>query len=60
VDNRKLNDVTKEDCFLLSKIDDTLDTLTRGKWFSTLNLKHSYWQEALHLNNKMKTAFSTG
>jgi hypothetical protein len=31
VDYRKLNDVTKKDCFPLPSIDDTLDTLAGAK-----------------------------
>jgi hypothetical protein len=52
VDYRRLNDVTKKDCFSLSSIDDTLDTLAGAKWFSTLDLKSGYWQVVLHPNNK--------
>jgi hypothetical protein len=44
----------------LSRINDTLDTLAGAKWFSTLDLKSSYWQVDLHLDDKEKTAFSTG
>ena len=39
VDYRKLNDVTKKDSYPLPRIDDTLDTLSGSKWFSTLDLK---------------------
>ncbi|GFX74184.1 hypothetical protein TNCV_2912171 [Trichonephila clavipes] len=39
VDYRKLNDVTKKDSYPLPRIDDTLDTLSGHKWFSTLDLK---------------------
>jgi hypothetical protein len=60
VDYRKLNDVTKKDCFPLPRIDDTLDTLEGTKWFSTLDLKSGYWQVALHPDDREKTAFSTG
>jgi hypothetical protein len=43
VDYRKLNDVTKKDCFPLPRIDDTLNTLAGAKWFSTLDL----WRGAI-------------
>jgi hypothetical protein len=59
VDDRKLNDVTKEGCFPLSCIDNTLDTLAGAKWFSTLDPKSGYWQVEVHPNEKEKTAFST-
>jgi hypothetical protein len=39
VDYRRLNDVTKKGCFPLPRIDDTLDTLAGGKWFSVLDMK---------------------
>ncbi|GFU85610.1 hypothetical protein TNCV_1719011 [Trichonephila clavipes] len=42
VDYRKLNDVTKKDSYPLPRIDDTLDTLSGHKWFSTLDLKSGY------------------
>jgi hypothetical protein len=52
VDYRKLNDVTRKDCFPLPRIDDTLDTLAGAKWFSTLDLKSGYWQLDLHMDDK--------
>ncbi|GFW66577.1 retrovirus-related Pol polyprotein from transposon 412 [Trichonephila clavipes] len=48
VDYRKLNDVTKKDSYPLPRIDDTLDTLSGHKWFSTLDLKSGYWQVEIH------------
>jgi hypothetical protein len=60
VDYRKLNDVTKKDCFPLPRIDDTFYTLAGAQWFSTIDLKSGYWQVALHPDDKEKTAFSTG
>jgi hypothetical protein len=60
VDYRKLNDVTKKDCFPIPRIDDTLDTLAGANWFSTLDLKSGYWQVDVHPDDKEKTAISTG
>jgi hypothetical protein len=60
VDYRKLNNVTKKDCFPLPRRDDTLDTLAGAKWFSTFDLKSGYWQVDVHPDDKGKTAFSTG
>jgi hypothetical protein len=36
---RKWIDITRKDCFPLSRIVDTLDTLFGARWFSTLDLK---------------------
>jgi hypothetical protein len=37
-----------------------LDTLAGAKWFSTVDLKSSYWHINVHPDDKEKTAFSTG
>jgi hypothetical protein len=60
VDYRKLNDVTKKDCFPLLRIDDTLDTLAGAKGFSIIELKSGYWRVDVHPDDKQKTAFSRG
>ncbi|GFT37120.1 retrovirus-related Pol polyprotein from transposon 17.6 [Trichonephila clavipes] len=60
VDYRKLNDVTKKDRYPLPRIDDTLDTLSGHKWFSTLDLKSGYWQVEIHPEDREKTAFTSG
>ncbi|GFW16610.1 retrovirus-related Pol polyprotein from transposon 412 [Trichonephila clavipes] len=54
VDYRKLNDVTKKDSYPLPRIDDTLDTLSGHKWFSTLDLKSGYWQVEIHPEDREK------
>ncbi|GFX60862.1 retrovirus-related Pol polyprotein from transposon 17.6 [Trichonephila clavipes] len=60
VDYRKLNDVTKKDSYPLPRIDDTLDTLSGHKWFSTLDLKSGYWQVEIYPEDREKTAFTSG
>ena len=60
VDYRKLNNVTRKDSYPLPRIDDTLDTLSGSKWFSTLDLKSGYWQVRVSEEDKEKTAFSFG
>ena len=56
IDYRRLNDITKKDCYPLPRVDDTLDTLSGAQWFSILDLKSGYWQVGLHQEDK---AFST-
>ncbi|GFT82419.1 retrovirus-related Pol polyprotein from transposon 297, partial [Nephila pilipes] len=59
VDYRRLNDITKKDSYPLPRIDDTLDTLSGNVWFSTLDLKSSYWQVEMDPVDREKTAFTT-
>ena len=42
IDYRKVNAVTRKDAYPLPRVDDTLDTLTGSKWFSTLDLLSGY------------------
>lgn len=60
VDYRQLNHITKKDSYPLPRIDDTLDTLSGSKWFSTLDLKSGYWQVEMAPEDREKTAFSVG
>lgn len=52
VDYRRLNDISKEDCFPLLRIDFTLDMLAGVKWFSVFDLKSGYWQVAMHPDDR--------
>ena len=59
VDYRQVNTVTRRDAYPLPQIDDTLDTLSGSKWFSTLDLISVYWQVQMNPADQEKTAFCT-
>jgi hypothetical protein len=44
VDLRKLNIITKQDCYPLPRKDDILDVLATSRVYTTLDLKSGYWQ----------------
>ena len=51
--------MTRKDAYPLPRVDDTLDTLSGAKWFSTLDLTSGYWQVEVEPNDREKTAFCT-
>ncbi|KAL6730064.1 hypothetical protein Aduo_001060 [Ancylostoma duodenale] len=59
VDYRKVNQVTKIDCYPLPTIDTILQNLKGKTWFSTLDLSSGYWQIKLADDTKEKSAFTT-
>ena len=59
VDYRALNDRTLKDAYPLPRIQDTLDTLSGSKFFSTCDLRSGYWQIGLSEDAKQKAAFCT-
>ena len=59
IDYRKLNDVTIKDSYPLPRIDESLDSLSNTKFFSTLDLASGYWQIGLDEDAKKKSAFCT-
>ena len=59
VDYRKVNGITRKDAYPLPRVDDTLDTLSGSKWFTTLDLISGYWQVELEEKDREKTAFCT-
>ena len=59
IDYRGLNDLTVKDAYPLPRIDDSLDTLSSGKWFCTIDLMSGYWQIEMEPEDISKTAFTT-
>lgn len=59
VDYRGLNKVTRKYVYPLPRIDDTLDSLQGSKFFSSIDVRSSYWQITITLNDKEKAAFTT-
>ena len=57
IDYRKLNDITVKDRFPLPRIDDTLDAVSQGLVFSTVDLKSGYWQLGLEKSSADRGAF---
>ena len=59
IDYRRLNDVTVPDQYPLPRIDDVLDALEHGRYFSVIDLKAGYWQIPMRGEDAAKTAFRT-
>ena len=59
IDFRKLNNVTTSDVYPIPRIDNCLATLEDEKWFSTIDLRASFWQVAQSKEDAPKTAFVT-
>ena len=57
IDYWLLNSQTIPDQYTTTCIDDVLDSLTRDKWFSVLDLLSSYYQIAMAEEDKEKMAF---
>ena len=58
IDYRELNTKTKNpDSYMLPRIDDTLDSLSRAKFFCTLDIQQGYHNVELTERAKQKTAF---
>ena len=59
IDYRKLNEVTRKDCFPLPRTDDLSDAFGGNKYFSVMELSSGYWQVGVHSEDQDQTAFAT-
>lgn len=59
VDYRQLNAKTRKDSFPLPRIEESLDSLSGARWFSTLDLASGYNQVEVVEKDRHKTAFCT-
>ncbi|XP_048084297.1 uncharacterized protein LOC125284405 [Alosa alosa] len=59
VDYRKLNAVTHKDAYPLPRVEESLTSLKKAEWYSTLDLASGYWQVEVLPADKEKTAFAT-
>lgn len=59
VDYRLLNEWTVKDSYPLPQIQDTLDTLSTAKYFSTLDITSGYWQVEMTLRASKTAALCT-
>ena len=59
IDCRRLNAVTEQNAYPLTRIDDSLGALFGSHYFSTLDLVSGYWQVPLDAEAQEKSAFLT-
>ena len=59
VDYRKLNAVTKKDCYPLPRIEEVHDTMGGHFWFTSVDFLSGYYQIPVALEDREKTAFIT-
>ncbi|XP_070573540.1 uncharacterized protein [Ptychodera flava] len=59
IDYRRLNSKTIRDAYALPRIEESMECLKGADWFSTVDLKSSYWQLLMHEDDIEKTAFVT-
>ena len=58
IDLKKVNGVTAKDCYSLPRIDETVDVLSKSKFFSTLDVDRAFWQIPVLEADKHKLAFA--
>ena len=59
VDYRRLNSVTEDDVYPMPRVDDLIEQAGSAAYISTLDLSKGYYQVALKVEDKAKTAFTS-
>lgn len=59
VDHRNLFLVTRKDAYSPPRVEQSLTSISNGKWFSTMDLASGYWQVKMDPKDVEKTAFTT-
>jgi hypothetical protein len=59
IDYQALNKITVRNWYLIPRIDDLLDQLTRAKYFSKIYLKSGYHQVPIEQTDVWKTTFKS-
>ena len=60
IDFRCLNSHTKKDSYLIPKCPETMESLVGARYFSTMDLKSSFWQVKVSEDSCQYTAFTFG
>ena len=58
IDYRRLNQILKKNNYPIPIIDEIFDLLQGKQWYSSLDLKSSYWQIPIANQDRWKTAFT--
>ena len=58
LDYRKLNKITRPMAINLPLIDDVINRLSGGKYFTSIDLRAGYWQVKCHESSQDLTAFT--
>ena len=59
VDYRQLNQLTYKDSYPLPRIETCLQSIGKAKYFSTIDLRSSYWQTEIDERDRDKSTFAT-
>ena len=59
IDYRALNNLTEKDKYPLPRIDEMLEKLAPGRWFTKMDLSSGFHQIRIKAGDEPKTAFQT-